>query len=289
MPIPIMFCHFGDSFYLDYTFKCARYFNPNTEIILLGDETNKHFSDEYNLNFEYSYKLGNCDKKIASKFNFLHNNYVHIGTAPAYAIPKHKFNFLRWFSIYDYMVRENINELWYFDSDTIICRNLSEIEENYNDYSYYVSNGISGCGTLIRDKDILYVLCHLIFKYKSDLEFTKEQVTIANNKHAIGKHYNFCDMTVIRELSKGTKLGELTKVINDSIFDWNINSEVPDQVAGRTGQYLMDGKKKAITWENRIPYFYSKYLKKLIRANVLNLSWSVKDFYDEIINNLIGG
>lgn len=44
MNIPIIFIHYGDSQYLEYTIKCSKLFNSHTNIILIGDKENKQYS-----------------------------------------------------------------------------------------------------------------------------------------------------------------------------------------------------------------------------------------------------
>ena len=40
---PIIFIHYGDSAYLKYTLRLAVKFNPDKEVILLGDNKNKKY------------------------------------------------------------------------------------------------------------------------------------------------------------------------------------------------------------------------------------------------------
>lgn len=42
---PIIFCHYGNSDYLEYTLRQVKLTNPNNRVILLGDEKNKSIAE----------------------------------------------------------------------------------------------------------------------------------------------------------------------------------------------------------------------------------------------------
>lgn len=142
--IPIIFIHKGDSNflngignYLQYTLKFARRFNPNTEIILLGDESNNKYQKYDIKHFNFS-KYD--DRKDIIEFNkifqFIRNNTgLKESTKKLKKIKEfEKFCFLRWFYLYYFLEENGIDKCWYFDSNTLILTDLSAHQNKYKEY-----------------------------------------------------------------------------------------------------------------------------------------------------------
>ena len=75
MNSPIIFCHYGNSDYLKFSLKSARFFNPNADIILLGDSSNKTLAIDENIRHEFLDNYDNhsiiCDfEKVSFRKDF---------------------------------------------------------------------------------------------------------------------------------------------------------------------------------------------------------------------------
>lgn len=286
---PIIFMHFGNSWYLEHILKCAKTFNPDTNIFLFGDDSNKNIAMKLGIIFDY---YGHYDPKNKN-FIDLKENYIHIGSAPKWAYPKHHFNIMRWLRLREIMAIKEINSCWYFDSDTIICRNLSEIKL-YNEY--YTINHISGCATYIDNIRHLGILCSIIYELRNNKNFINYHKNMIEERKKINKLYNLSDMSYIREFKEKypTLTNDLAYPIQEkdklSIFDWNINSSIADQIKNYSYKFEMESGKKKIFFIDKIPHFlYSdKYNQrtKFIRANTLNMSWVNQNFFNEVLKNI---
>lgn len=287
---PIIFIHFGDSWYLKNILICAKKFNPNTSIILLGDNENKNIALGLDIEFKYYEDYGSDNN-----FYNLKNNYIHIGSAPKWAHYKHHFNIMRWPRLYDFATKMQIKSCWYFDSDTLICRDLSKIENYYN-RKYYVVNRIDGSTTLINDIEYLRLLCEIIYKYIKNEDFINYHKSMIIEKRKIGKLHNLCDMSFIEKLTDLKIRNEADDfsypiILNNkfSIFDWKITVPFPDQLKDYPFRFEMENKKKKIIFIDKKPYLKRLQLDQinpLIRANTLNMSWIDSTFFNKVLSNL---
>ncbi len=286
----IIFTHFGNSYYLEGTFKCAKKFNPKANIFLLGDNDNKYIAEQSNIKWIPFKSL--MDKEI----NYIDGNYYHIGTANINNIPKHKHNFMRWFYIKNFIQYNNINKFYHFDSDVIICRDLNEIEHYLVDKDFYPSNSISGCGLKVNKIKCIKDLCDLIFKSLWNNKLNNEHKKRIKQAIAKGKQCNRSDMNYIGLYKKyNQNFGDLAWPIIPpkecgSVFDWNINTSTADQIKDYSYKFWMKDKKKEISFFNKIPflsiYDIKGYHKYNIRANTLNMSWVSPVFFNEVLSNL---
>ena len=96
---PIIFIHYGNSPYLKYTLEAAKRTNPNKEIILLGDRSNKKYANNSNVTF-YPFKDFR-QSELISRFNSV---YRHIAGEEHGRKNWTYFVFLRWFIIYDFLL-----------------------------------------------------------------------------------------------------------------------------------------------------------------------------------------
>lgn len=288
---PIVFIHYGDSFYLKPSLICANKYNPNTDIYLLGDEMNK-YCDKYTSVIWQSYK--NYQK--GTLFNIFKNNYNHIGTSNNYFITQEKFCFLRWFILYNFLVHNKLDKCWYFDTDTFICCNLTKYENHFDNYKIAITNRISGTNTIINNKSMILELCQMICEFITDDKFLSTQKKMVDISIDQGKNYNFCDMCVIDELQKKypSEIGEMTEILNGATFDPNINLDKSDQTS-LPQRWEMHKGKKLIYWKRSnstdtkcYPFCNNLTSNQLVQLLTINMSWvKYKDpFYKETLVRL---
>jgi hypothetical protein len=277
----IIFTHFGATWYLKNALRIARKNNsPLTDVILLGDESNIDIAQSCNCRW-YPFHLY-ADEKSQE----IEEKYVHIGSAPRTAYSKHKHNFLRWFYIKNFMKVMKIDNVWAFDSDTLISRNISDIENVYNMFPMYTSNSISGCGMRVNSLQHMEGLCETIYEKYFDKDFREYHYQQIEGFRQKGKLYNLSDMTMIGEYGKKVQVGELSNINNEgSMFDWNISSPLAERVPGNTIRYEMEGKHKKVVWNKSIPYF--KVLGgPPVRVNSLNMSWCNEAFWSSVLGQI---
>ena len=126
--IPIIFCHHGFSEYLPYTLECAQITNANKRLYFLGNREIKEKIKKYKWIFhEYSGYHSALSKRFEDVFVEIshptHNNYRG-------SLNWLKFVFIRWFYVYDFCVKNEIQRFWHFDTDTMILMNLDIFENN---------------------------------------------------------------------------------------------------------------------------------------------------------------
>lgn len=125
-PIPLIFTHYGNSSYLSYTLRQAKYTNPDRELVLIGDDSN------YDVAIQAGWKHYNLDDFQSSKrdeFNF-HFRWVQGKDHDPIKGKKDWLRYVseRFFVIEKFIQERNIDYLWHFDSDTMILHELSDYE-----------------------------------------------------------------------------------------------------------------------------------------------------------------
>jgi len=79
------------------------------------------------------------------------------------------------------------NNCWYFDTDTLLCRELKTIEHLYKEYDMYTINWISGCAVKINEYSPLKKLCELIYNLRRDPKFIESQIIMIGIRTEKGK------------------------------------------------------------------------------------------------------
>ena len=129
MNAPLLFIHYGNSSYLPYVIKVARQFNPDKEIIFLGDEQNDYLRLLGDIS-HYPFK----DFSTSSELEVFDKLYPRIVNK---VYPKEKwadFVLRRWFIINNFIKEKNISQFWTFDSDNFILTDLQLHEAEFSIY-----------------------------------------------------------------------------------------------------------------------------------------------------------
>ncbi|MEB0262774.1 MULTISPECIES: hypothetical protein [unclassified Mucilaginibacter] len=114
MPIPIIFFHYGNPAYLKYSLKQARYFNPEADIYLLGDDKNNRCSFVTHIQAS---KYVKDTEAFTSVYQHNNTNEIH------YEL----HCFLRWFYVRAFCRGHNIEQFIYLDSDVLLYQNVSDM------------------------------------------------------------------------------------------------------------------------------------------------------------------
>ena len=225
-PIPIVFVHKGDSWYLPYVLRQALFVNNNSHVTLISDV--KDNSDIEGLQI---FLISDLYTNLVSEFTQL---YKHISTnSQNYEI----FCWLRWFYLLAYMEKNNINQVFYLDSDVLIFTQPEYIVNLYPEINnscafltpkqkhssyYWCSGGHISYWT----KDILRKFCHFtINTFKQDdllNMYNQKWNWHINNKVSGG----ICDMTTLYLFSREYSDCVVNFLSNnrEGCFDMNFNS-----------------------------------------------------------------
>ena len=267
--IPIVFIHTGYCSYLEYTLRQAKHTNPESEIILLGDDANDRFPFITHVNI----------KDFSSKASEFAKIYKHYSTNPYnYEL----FCFQRWFILEEYIKTNQQNLILVCDSDVLLYSNITDTYYNsYNEkpdiipimaqnfktislgMSYLKTKYISSINLFIND----------IFQDKKALKKLKELWKKEIQNNTIGA---ISDMTIVKlfyEKNKATLLfASLNQIRTNSAFDNNINTTH----CFEQNEYKTKLGIKKITWKNNIPFCYNLLKKEYIKLNCLHMQGPAK-------------
>jgi len=271
--IPIVLIHKGDSAYLAASILHNKKFNPDTDIILIGDKRNSIYkgSVTHYLLVDY-FKAAEA---IAQK-------YIHLSTNGA------EFELIciqRWFVLKEFMDRKGLDQCIFLDSDVLSFTALNVQKFKLEKYGMTMV-GISAHTNFVLDKKILDTFCTFIeacYTTKADWLQKKYTEVIAG-----GKGGGVSDMTFFTEFRKlnPERIKDL-QVPEEGVYDITFDYH--------QGFEMYKGFKK-IVFRNGIPFgklqdqaifipFYTihfqgnskKYLKKM--AQVSGRQVILKEYY----------
>jgi hypothetical protein len=259
MPIPIIFIHNGNHSYLKYSLRQAKFFNPDSPIYLIGDTKNDKF------NFLSHHYI----KDYFTEAREFESIYKHMSTN---AYDTELFCFQRWFILKEFVKRNNIDNFLYLDSDILLYCNVNEYFRNFDNYEISICNERGPQYTYFSNTNYLFNFCKFISSMFVGEIFTRlshEYEQRIQNK----LHGGVCDMTAFfeyRNLNRD-KMIDLNHIINNSVFDDNINF---------SQGYEMEGPRKKIYWKEGIPYGLHLESQTKIKFNGLHFQGVGKDWID---------
>lgn len=155
---PIVFIHKGNSWYLPYTLYQAKKQNPGTNIYLIGNAANKHFST-----LVTHVDIGEyADAGATLSAVYRHNSSLG-----------QEFEFLcieRWFILNQFMLTHNINKCIYSDSDILMYADLSKYFAELNHIGM-TWESFSAHTNYISDRSFLQKYCDLVLDLYSGKKF----------------------------------------------------------------------------------------------------------------------
>ena len=272
----IFFIHRGNSWYLKYTLSQMHYFNPECEIILLGDQSNNKydFVSHYDIS---DYSQGIDD--FASVYKHLSPNGY------SYEI----FCFQRWIVLRNFVKTHKIGgSFFYFDSDVLIFSNIQEIISTFklDDFDLTVSHEESPHCLFFHDLQILQKFIDYLFKLYTEEKLLQKLVEHYENRKNDGTLQTLggvSDMTAFYNFSKcsDTNVLDITKIIVDKkACDHNVN--VSD---GYKINEVLNMKKIKFLHEadDLVPYCIEEKSNELIRFLLIHFQGSAKrlvtDYY----------
>ncbi len=263
MIAPIIFIHYGNSPYLEYTLKLAKFKNPDKEVILLGDISNKKIAQGASATHFYfeDYFKGKEAETFKKVYKFIAGNQKR----KSYWT---NFVFKRWFCIYNFLKEKKIQKFWTFDSDTLILTDLSVLENQFRDIDCTTQcNGICMNGlvnNLISVEDYINKINEL---------FTRENY-LENQEKAFSTHpdWAFTEMRAFATYKEesGIKTARSNMIVNNSVFDENICQEDSFET-----EFYKNANRniKKLYFQNGDVFEKRKRDDKLIKLNAINMSW----------------
>jgi len=260
--IPVILIHKGYQDYLGCAINQALKNNP---VHLIGDTippiTHENFKFE-NLN-EYCLE---CDE--------FRSIYEHLNTTPVeYEI----FCYQRWFILKNYMEKQNLDKIFYIDSDVLLFVNITEEWKHFDQYILTLAHRSAGTNSFITLEGVTSFCNFLMDTYKNKNSYNYKKIASHYNiRREFGLPGGVCDMTFLEffhycaDCGGGPgRVGEMMQIVNDSTYDHNINA--PDQ-----GFSFKNGKKDFILKEG-IPYIFNNTLNKEIKFNSLHFQGGAKN------------
>lgn len=200
---PIIVLHKGSSDYLKICLAQAKFSNPNSRIILLGDETNETLAKQVGAEH---YLICNYFSK-AHEFEKIYKHY----STNSYDFEL--FCFQRWFVIEEFVNSEGIDRFLHIDSDVLLYTDFSK-EFEFIDFikNYDLTHPYASAHTsFFNNKSALCEFCNFIFEIFSDDSFVAQFEKSPDNDKIYFKQGEL-ELSLIKPLSDMTLIYFFTKL-----------------------------------------------------------------------------
>ena len=275
MPAPIIFIHKGDSDYLQHTMKCAKLFNPEKEVVLLGDKENEHLKSlgiKHELIEDYN---------KSSELEVFNKVYQFV------AGPEHgksewtKFVFERWYIMYNFITKNDIHQFWTFDSDNLIIGKLSTKEAAYSKYDCTAQClGICMNGWVSNQKVV-----HGYLLKMNELFEREEYLNRQRQDFELNPHYAFTEMRAFEayRAEENITVFRINEILHQEAFDECIACTHHNM---KMSPFKINDVaiKELYTDNNGFIYSFYTSTKQYIRLNNLNISWLPLYVYDRLLS-----
>lgn len=241
--------------YLIYSLAQAKEFNPNSDIFLLGDNSNKYLRFINHENFNFYCEGAKEFESIYADKHMSSNDFLY-----------EMFCFQRWFILRDFMRKNHMEKCVHIDSDILLYVNLSEEQKKFEHSDFTLSRKGSGHNSFIKLKGIEHFCEFLIdFYTKPSLFKILESLWEEKKKRPGG----ICDMTLLNQYYQrnSDKIAQTSDIIENSVYDANINAS--------HGFEMRDGIKN-IFWIDGKPYCKHLESGKNIKFNSLHFQGYAK-------------
>jgi hypothetical protein len=233
MPLssPLIFIHYGPARYLRWTLEAARRTNPEKRIILLGDQSNRHFTQGVAEFFFFEeFATGKPLQEFVRIFQVIQgerHRYTKEGGVEKWL----QFVFRRWFLIDEFLKKEAIDSFWTFDSDTLLLESLDNVENRFRHVEATTQcrgkclNAWVGSQSLVER----YVCCiNELFK---DLLYLEQQ----RKRLLRDLTLSFNEMDAFEEFDRDGRKGKLLRKLGPN-FPWGIvTSEIGNNYVKNLG------------------------------------------------------
>lgn len=285
MPIPIIYIHFGDNKELEDSLKIARHTNLDSEIVLLGDSTNKKYRTSLNISFIPYEKYSSASSvSFITTFQYIRGGVNYGKNPPAKYKSRSEFElfcFLRWFYLYGYMKEYNLSSVWYFDSDTWILKDLTKLETDFMGYDCMEmkSNGPAK-GFITRNFLEKYIqTTQNIFRDQKYINSMLDQTSCHPD-------YTLCDMSAYYKCREEHQLRIASPTLKEKKIIFDEALLLTDDSCSRYS-YILGRDIKKLTFIDKQTFICAQKERHLYELAVMNTSW-LPDFYRNMLQSRIG-
>lgn len=266
---PIIFIHYGKCSLLRRTLSAAAKSNPDRQPILLGDPTNKVFAqgvcayeDFRVLESEYVAKF----EKVFLPIEGSAHKYSKPGGTQTWL----RFVFRRWFLIYEYLKRENINSFWTFDSDTLVFAPLSRRERRFQPFESTTQCRDCCLNGFIRSRHLVERYTNFIIGLFEDQDFLAGQQKRLRTQPglAFNEMDAFCEFRRRENVQSFHAARPLDGEFFDDALAYDANFEASShKIRGNISVKRL--------WRDRHGAIYARHLQSdsFVRMLTANLSW----------------
>lgn len=264
MACNIIITHRGNPKHLKYVLAQVHKTNPNANIVLMGDKSND----------KYPFVTHAYLSDYFSGANNFANVYVHKN---ATSVEYELFCYQRWFCVYEYMVKNNLDDVFSLDSDVLVYDNLAELHNVVKEYDFAVSAKsltpenpgwwIAGPPIGYFHRDTLKELLDFFVASYQDKKYLK----LFDEKMAWHKSrnepYGVCDMTQIFLFVRENA----NRLFNFST-PFMVNGELNriDETILDTTECVADGAHKKLVFENGAVYGFDRGTGQKLRFPLLH-------------------
>jgi len=262
--VPIVFIHQQNSEHLAYSLAQAKASNPNSSVILLGDDSNTEHPCAEHHQFR-DYFTG------AAQFERVYKHYSTHGWAFELMC------FQRWFILRDFLNAHHLDKCVYLDSDVLLYADVTEDMAKFRLFDFTVCWNTIGCVMFVNHAQGLEGLCQFIMDIytKKDLyhyDRMVAQFAVRQKHHLKGGATDMTALELYEELNFG-RVGEASYIIDGSTYDPNINMPQPG--------FEMENNIKRVIWHDDQPYGIYAPTGEEVRFNSLHFNGVAKSLMRE--------
>lgn len=281
MTSPIIFCHYGNSEYLPYVMQLASEKNPEKDIILLGDDSNKWLGEKFRIkHFLFADYNGGVEIELFDRVYRVVKGSRHRNMRDK--VDWVNFVFKRWFYVYNFITSENIGPFWHFDSDNLILDDLSDHESKFSGSDCTEQCEGACINGFISNRSVVYrYLKHINKLFQDDAYLAKMQ----SDFDLFDSEYAFTEMAAYVDFKKADnpKTMRLNSFKNDESFDDCLCHE-HDMLME---YYPPLGRKiKRVFFKKGCAYAIHQKSGAVVRLVSLNMSWLSLEFYKVVLENV---
>lgn len=260
----IIITHRGNPTHLKYVLSQIAHTNPDANIILMGDESNKNCRFTKHVFLKDYWNMANDFAQV----------YTHLNST---SVEYELFCYQRWFCVYEYMKAHNLEDVFSLDSDVLVYDNLNDLHALLKNYPFAVSAKnldaenpgwwIAGPPIGYFHRDALKRMLDLFIKSYQDKKYLSLFDEKMNWHHSRNEPFGVCDMTQIFFFAQENK----NKFFNLS-QPFVLNGELTriDETIMDTTECVADGVRKKLVFENGAVYAFDKNTNKKLRFPLIH-------------------
>jgi len=267
--VPIILIHAGDPDYLQYSLSCARKYNRESRICLLGDHSNSHY--EFLEHYPFSAYSGRADQ-----FARFYTNHSTNGRG------FELFCFQRWFILCEFLKEQGIDKCLYLDSDVMLFADAKDEQKKFDEFDFALATTMMACVLYLNDPQVLENFCAFledIYTKKDRYHYDKMLAHYAVRRKN-GLKGGACDMTAFElfNLDYFAFVGNVVQIIDGSVYDPAMTTPYP---GFETEQQI-----KRVYWREGQPF--GKHLKtdRYIRFNSMHFQGRSKSLMKQVYDRI---